>query len=153
MSEKDIENSKKYVNDSLATFLTSSLNVELVHVILDSITKHTKSFIDPTRNYLSFNDGKFKEKHTIIIDTIRIKDPEKWQVAQLGEFIVSDHADCNHRKTTKKSFAKKSMATTQNLPDVKIPMNLDNDNCDTDLIINEDVTVTEYASDCFGFLR
>jgi len=54
MSEKDIQNSKEQLNDSLATFLTSSLNVELVHVILDSITKHTKSFTDPNRNYLSY---------------------------------------------------------------------------------------------------
>ena len=100
MSEKDIENSKEQLNDSLATFLTSSLNVELVHVILDSITKHTKSFTDPNRNYLSYQDEKFKEKHTITIDTIRIKDQEKWAVAKLGEFIVSDHADCSRRKTT-----------------------------------------------------
>lgn len=153
MSEKDIKHSQQYVNDSLATFLTSSLNVELVHVILDSITKHTKSFIDPNRNYLSFSDEKFKEKHTIVIDTIRIKDQEKWQVAQLGEFIVSDHAECRRRKTTKNNIGKKSMASTQNLPDVKIPIELHHDHCNTDLIINEDVTVTEYASDCFGFLR
>ena len=100
MSEKDIQNSKEQLNDSLATFLTSSLNVELVHVILDSITKHTKSFTDPNRNYLSYSDEKFKEKHTIVIDTIRIKDQEKWAVAKLGEFIVSDHAECSRRKTT-----------------------------------------------------
>lgn len=42
MHEKDIQNSQNYINDSLATFLTSSLNVELVHVILESITKHSK---------------------------------------------------------------------------------------------------------------
>lgn len=162
MSEKDIKNSQQYVNDSLATFLTSSLNVELVHVILDSITKHTKSFVDPNRNYLSYSDEKFKEKHTIVIDTIRIKDQEKWQVAKLGEFIVSDHADCSRRKTTQKTLVKKSVASTSTqhmqqqslLPDVQIPMELHHsDTCDTDLIINEDVTVTEYASDCFGFLR
>lgn len=42
MDEKDDQNSQNYINDSLATFLTSSLNVELVHVILESITKHSK---------------------------------------------------------------------------------------------------------------
>lgn len=45
------------------------------------------------------------------------------------------------------------MASTQHLPDVQIPMELHHDHCDSDLIINEDVTVTEYAPDCFGFLR
>ncbi len=47
MDEKDIANSQKYVNDSLATFLTSSLNVELVHIILTSITSHTKGKVEP----------------------------------------------------------------------------------------------------------
>ena len=54
MEEKDIENSKKYINDSLATFLTSSLNVELVHVILESITKHTVGRVDNDANYLHY---------------------------------------------------------------------------------------------------
>lgn len=56
MSEKDIENSQQYINDSLATFLTSSLNVELVHVILESITKHTKGRVEPNANYLHFKE-------------------------------------------------------------------------------------------------
>lgn len=36
LDEKEVK--ENYVNDSLATFLTSSLNVELVHVILQAIT-------------------------------------------------------------------------------------------------------------------
>ena len=32
------------INDSLSAFLHSSLNVELVHVILESITKHTEDW-------------------------------------------------------------------------------------------------------------
>ena len=54
MEEKDIETSQKYINDSLATFLTSSLNVELVHVILESITLHTVGKIEPNSKYLDF---------------------------------------------------------------------------------------------------
>jgi len=51
------------VNDSLATFLTSSLNVELVHVILEAITKYTTGFNDPTVNYLDYmrDEKKFRE--------------------------------------------------------------------------------------------
>ncbi len=157
VSDGDEQDSKKSVNDSLATFLTSSLNVELVHVILDSITKHTKSYTDPNRNYLSFTDNKFKEKHTFIIDTIKIKDADKWKVAnaKLDEFIVSDHEHCNNkRKTTKNVLGKSNAPLLTNQQDAKIPVQLHcNDHSDTDLIINEDVTVTEYASDCFGFLR
>jgi hypothetical protein len=39
MSEKTEEDKEKYVNDSLVAFLTTSLNVELVHVILSAITR------------------------------------------------------------------------------------------------------------------
>lgn len=42
MDEKEINKSQQYINDTLTTFLTSSLNVELVHIILESITKHAK---------------------------------------------------------------------------------------------------------------
>jgi hypothetical protein len=56
MDEKDIENSQKYVNDSLATFLTSSLNVELVHIILTSISSHSKGKIEPNTTYQTFKN-------------------------------------------------------------------------------------------------
>ena len=77
------------MNDSLATFLTSSLNVELVHVILESITKHTTGYQDPTANYLDYlrEEKLFKEKNEFTIDTIIIKNPEKWEVAKLPEFL------------------------------------------------------------------
>ena len=87
MTEDDIKNSQNYVNDSLATFLTSSLNVELVHVILESITKYTKGMIDPTIDCVRFDKAKLKEKNTFSIDTIMIKNPDKWKVAKLPEFI------------------------------------------------------------------
>ena len=89
MEERDIKNSQLYINDSLATFLTSSLNVELVHVILESITKYTTGYHDPTVNHLDFmrDEKVFKEKNEFTIDTIIIKNPEKWEVAKLPEFL------------------------------------------------------------------
>ena len=45
LDEKEISNSEAYMSDTLSTFLTSSLNVELVHVILKSITKHSQGTI------------------------------------------------------------------------------------------------------------
>lgn len=89
LDENDIKKSNEYVNDSLATFLTSSINVELVHLILEAITKHTVGKTDPTVNYLSFGKEKFKEVNKFTIDTIVIKEPEKWKVAKLGEFLVA----------------------------------------------------------------
>lgn len=84
LDENDKQTSAQYVNDSLATFLTSSLNVELVHVILEAITKHTKSYVDPTHNHTNFkNETLHKEKSQFTIDTIMIKNPDKWKVAKL----------------------------------------------------------------------
>jgi hypothetical protein len=41
VDEKEISQSDGFLNDTLATFLTSSLNVELVHIILESISKES----------------------------------------------------------------------------------------------------------------
>jgi len=71
MDEKDIQNSQNYINDSLATFLTSSLNVELVHVILESITKHSKGKIKSSDFQAYAKEEKnFTRKEKFIIDTI-----------------------------------------------------------------------------------
>ncbi len=55
LDEKEIEKSKIYVNDTLATFLTSSLNVELVHVILISISNSSGKVKDGV-NFLDFTE-------------------------------------------------------------------------------------------------
>jgi hypothetical protein len=111
MEERDIKNSQLYINDSLATFLTSSLNVELVHVILESITKYTTGYQDPTANHLDFlrDEKLFKDKNEFTIDTIIIKNPEKWEVAKLPEFLeLSQDLGGSRHKTTIKRKVKKA---------------------------------------------
>lgn len=44
------------MNDTLITFLTSSLNVELVHIILESITKYSKGIVKDGANYLYYSE-------------------------------------------------------------------------------------------------
>jgi hypothetical protein len=132
MDENDVKNSRIYVNDSLATFLTSSLNVELVHVILDSITKYTSGYTDPSLNYLNFTEKKFKEIRPFTIDTIVIKNPDKWKVSKLPEFIEAAHEFGSRHKTTIKRVVKNSMAqiTTDGKPlkdigitdEIKVPL-------------------------------
>lgn len=56
MDEKEVNDSQKYVNDSLATFLTSSLNVELVHCILTSITSHSSGKVEPDKTHDKFTE-------------------------------------------------------------------------------------------------
>lgn len=54
LTEEDIKDSTKYLNDSLATFLTSSLNVELVYAILSAITEKSAGREDKTTTYLDY---------------------------------------------------------------------------------------------------
>ncbi|CDW83493.1 phosphatidylinositol phosphate kinase [Stylonychia lemnae] len=161
MEEKDIQNSQQYINDSLATFLTSSLNVELVHVILESITKHTVGKLYTGADYLSYlNEAKnFTEKNRFNMDTIQIRNPEKWKVAKLPEFII-DHNNAPHHSTIKLSKLKEGDlsrgATVVNNQQITSQSNQSPQHNDEDedvLIINEDVQVTEFAPDVFAFLR
>ena len=55
VSEKEIKDSSVYINDTLTTFLTSSLNVELVHVILVSISNSSGKIKDGY-TYLSYTE-------------------------------------------------------------------------------------------------
>ena len=87
MDEKETENSESYMNDTLSTFLTSSLNVELVHVILKAITKHSKGKITGKAHPVYSKDD-FKMEHKFIIDSIKIQNPDDWKVAKLPDFIA-----------------------------------------------------------------
>ena len=49
--DEETEEERKIANDSLSTFLTSSLNVELVYIILTSIT----AFADKDQKQLNVN--------------------------------------------------------------------------------------------------
>ena len=94
MDEKSIEKSNEYMNDTLATFLTSSLNVELVHIILESITsKSGCKFAKDGLNHTHFLDTpeEFKVLYKIHLDTIKISDYKKWQVAKLPDFMIKDY--------------------------------------------------------------
>ena len=54
MDEKEIKSSSQYINDTLTTFLTSSLNVELVHIILKSIAFHSSGVVKEDANQLTY---------------------------------------------------------------------------------------------------
>lgn len=168
MDERDINDKQVYANDSLATFLTSSLNVELVHVILEAITKFTTSYEDPSithKDFLKQNDDKrFTELNKFTIDTIVIQNPEKWKVAKLAEFVeaAQDFGIGQHKTTIKRKIQKSTfvasgiMAGNRNenseSKDVGgVPLIEEED--EDVLVINEDVKVIEYSPKVFQFLR
>ena len=55
MEEKEITTSRIYLKDTLTTFLASSLNVELVHVILTAISKCSGKVTDGS-NYATYKE-------------------------------------------------------------------------------------------------
>ena len=140
-----------------------------MHVILESITKYSKGVLYPERNYLHFlaDPANFTQKKRFTIDTIIIRNPEKWKVAKLPEFLVDNQ---DHQHTVKLSKLSSqisgdasgvhriSQLTNQlggrpsNLASIpESPRRLEED--EDVLIINEDVTVTELCPDVFAFLR
>lgn len=88
ISDEEMEKKGRYMNDTITTFLTSSLNIELVHIILSTITKKctkTKVNVDPRNKVLNMQE--FEDKVTHTMDQIRISDPKKWEVATLPQFL------------------------------------------------------------------
>jgi len=88
IDEKEAQKNEQYINDTLVTFLTSSLNVELVHIILKSITKHCSGIVPSGSNKLSYNKNDFTAKYKFTIDSIKIKNPDEWKVAKLPQFLA-----------------------------------------------------------------
>ena len=79
------------MNDSLMSFLTSSMNIELVHVILKSISSKCsgKAPEDPHK-LLIFPAEKYQERNVFTLDSIKIKDADKWSVVKLPDLVQSN---------------------------------------------------------------
>jgi hypothetical protein len=102
------EEEQQIANDSLSTFLTSSLNVELVYIILSAITNFADKAL-PSKlilsnpmnasNPLSQSRRKIEEKFLAdvteeckkfrinVLKTIEIQDVTKWDTAKTKDFI------------------------------------------------------------------
>ena len=84
LSEEEIDKSNSKLTDTIAQFLNSSLNIELVYIILNSITNLWGKTSLPLGDFRSFIsvDTHFNEKREYIINEIEIKDPHKWNLLQ-----------------------------------------------------------------------
>ena len=140
-------------NDSLSTFLTSSLNVELVYIILESIT----AFADNDERKLNVNqimtqtmsvkvrvidleqpDDTFKAeiardcdvKRLHILKEIEIKNVDKWDSAKAKDFVTSK-LQTGTEKVDKENGKQ----------------------IEKDLSIQEEVKITEYAPSVFQTVK
>jgi len=83
-------------NGTLASFLATSFNVELVYIILKGITKFAKEKKKIDSGEKQPKDSKIKRrisKSTINLDYIEIDDPSLWDVIKAEDFISEDGTD------------------------------------------------------------
>ena len=80
LTEEEISRKKNKMTDTVSAFLNSSLNIELVHIILKAITQEC------TKTRLSFGEWKsfipvdeyFDETKEYTINEIEISNPKEW---------------------------------------------------------------------------
>lgn len=128
LSEEEIDKKNSKLTDTIAAFLNSSLNIELVHIILKAISQECTKTDLPKDDWKAFVplDNHFEEKKKYIMDEIEVKDPKKWKLID---------APINA---------------------VKIGINVlgGGEASDSDtLTINEDISVEELAPKIFAIIR
>lgn len=153
--------------EALSTFLQSSLNVELVHIILKGIKKFSNIKIETQElNEAGVSEEEAnrvkeqqnKENYELMricrLNRIKIKNPEKWDKAKYDDFVGnpylhSDNPIVNMQRKTRKGTSGKDSSQKQSS---SVPPELDEDH-QTMLTINEEVTVFEYAPKVFQEIR
>jgi len=68
------------MNGTMISFLTSSLNVELVHIILKTVSEFTVGTAKHEKNWRVYQPYDFTNKNHFVIDGIEIENPENWSV-------------------------------------------------------------------------
>jgi len=64
----------------------SSLNIELVHIILTAVSQRTVGTAKHETNFLVYQSYDFNNKNEFVIDYIEINDRKEWDV----EVVLSD---------------------------------------------------------------
>ena len=124
LDEKELSKEGK-ITDTVAAFLNSSLNIELVHVILKVITEYcTRTSVGDDWRKNVVQKSYFKEKATHKIREIEIKDPDKWAI---------------DKAAMERDFPGENTAPKGGEEDVTI--------------INEEIEVLEHAPKIFSFIR
>jgi hypothetical protein len=129
LSEEEITKKNSKLTDTFAAFLNSSLNIELVHIILKAITQECTKTSLPKDGWKTFIplDQDFDERKIYEMHEIEIKDPKKWK-------LFDD---------------KSGKALKTNNLDGEKPYNAEKDT----LMINENISIEELAPKIFSIIR
>jgi hypothetical protein len=75
------ESEKTQVEGTLLSFLMSSLNIELVHIILSAVSEKTVGTAKSKTDFKVYNDYDHKSSNEFVLDSIEIEDKDNWDVA------------------------------------------------------------------------
>ena len=127
-TEEEIKKGDSKLTDTISAFLNSSLNIELVHIILKAISQEWTKEDKYLNMSFDYNDRTvYDEQKVHEIKEITVDDPQKWRLI-----------DATVPKQNKR-FNFNVLDHTQN--------------DDGSLIINENISVEEFAPRVFGAIR
>jgi len=105
--EKSIQDkaSSQANSSTLLQFLMSSLNIELVHIILFAVSERTVGTAKHEEDYRVYQDYDHTNENTFVVDSIEIPDKETWDVAAVFDGDSGrDRASTLSRRPTAQSL-------------------------------------------------
>lgn len=136
----DSKGGNQKIDSTLLSFLMSSLNIELVHIILTTVSKNTVGTPKSLDNYKVYQNYDHTNMNTFVLDSIEIDDRKQWDVNTVTQ---NDDLAAVRRVT----------AQTSGMRNESIARQMAREELENKLVINEDIEVTEYSPDVFAFLR
>lgn len=82
MTDED-DGSKQTMDSTLLSFLMSSLNIELVHIILTTVSKNTVGTPKSSDDFKVYQNYDHTNKNKFVLDSITIEDRSSWDVNQV----------------------------------------------------------------------
>ena len=70
----------KGMDSTLLSFLMSSLNIELVHIILTTVSKNTVGTPKSGKNFKVYQNYDHTNMNTFVLDSIEIDDRKSWDI-------------------------------------------------------------------------
>jgi hypothetical protein len=122
----------------------SSLNIELVHIILTAVSSKTVGTPKHNSDFRVYMDYDFDNKNKFTLDCIEIEDRKEWD---LNDIAVKEELFSIGRGIKENLLPRFTEF-------IGIENKQENEEVlEHNLIINEDIQVTEWSPDVFAFLR
>ena len=76
----EVDKKGSSMDGTLLSFLMSSLNIELVHIILTTVSKNTVGTPKSDLNYKVYQNYDHTNKNKFVLDSIEIDDRKQWDI-------------------------------------------------------------------------